>query len=560
MINSISSPERPQNPFADVTNRTSDNSYWIIKDTDKKILERMYDSLPKILSPQEARKTNNIKTIGISIASVTLLAAAGIFYLMRGGPKGFAKNINAFRKTLETKLQKSKLNLEDNSIYNKFLQFVIKGADKLQRKFEVANNFTTIKDLSFENLMKNKHTGKVTGEIHSSITRLFTRIARRAVKGRYIETFEKLQNTSALSKKLLEKTSLQNPEEIITIKGIKKTKKDWLEQLSKMETNLFEEFEKSFGQNAQILRYKKFGKALSDLKNQFKKNGPLWFWSKDTLKSFVADSMVIGTRLDIQKQTNALRKSFSYTLKDVSKEADEIILDMSKLLNISNTEDLKNLRTLNQYFHKLPEITEITEKAKLLENIENQITEFATRAITSNKITTETGDQLYLYSQKLSNLIKEYKPGKIEDLLDVYKKVLPAKDYAELENAYRGNVVALDRSIRLETEDCFNKLRDLTMGSAPTDVLTVGVGLGTLGYYLLQSEDNKERTEIALKYGIPAIAGISTVLYGNAKLLAGSKSLMLSLISMFITNRLGDITNKLLGNYYQNKENSVKKA
>ena len=560
MINSISSPERPQNPFADVTNRTSDNSYWIIKDTDKKILERMYDSLPKILSPQEARKTNNIKTIGISIASVTLLAAAGIFYLMRGGPKGFAKNINAFRKTLENKLQKSKLNLEDNSIYNKFLQFVIKGADKLQRKFEVANNFTTIKDLSFENLMKNKHTGKVTGKIHSSITRLFTRIARRAVKGRYIETFGKLQNTSALSKKLLEKTSFQNPDEIITIKGIKKTKKDWLEQLSKMETNLFEEFEKSFGQNAQILRYKKFGKALSDLKNQFKKNGPLWFWSKETLKSFVADSMVIGTRLDIQKQTNALRKSFSYTLKDVSKEADEIILDMSKLLNISNTEDLKNLRTLNQYFHKLPEVTEITEKAKLLENIENQITEFATRAITSNKITTETGDQLYLYSQKLSNLIKEYKPGKIEDLLDVYKKVLPAKDYAELENAYRGNVVALDRSIRLETEDCFNKLRDLTMGSAPTDVLTMGVGLGTLGYYLLQSEDNKERTEIALKYGIPAIAGISTVLYGNAKLLAGSKSLMLSLISMFITNRLGDITNKLLENYYQNKENSVKKA
>ena len=554
MINSVNIAETTQNPFIDVSKRTSDSIYWIKKESEIKILEKMYNSLPEILSPQEARKTNNIKTIGISIASVTLLAAATIFYIMRGGPKGFSKNIKAFRKNLENRLQTSKLNLEDNTIYNKFLQLSLKVTDKLQRKFEVANNFTTIKDLSFENFMKNKYTGKITGKIHTSITKLFTKIARRAVKGKYQETFEKLQNISALSKKALDKNSLQNPDEIVTIKGVKKTKQDWIKQLSKMESELFTEFEQSFGQNAQILRYKKFGKALLNLKEQFNTNGPLWFLSKKTLKNFVADSMVIGTRLDIQKQVQNLRKAFSYTLKDVSKEADDIIIEMSKSLNTSNTEGLKNLRTLNQYFHNLAKCTESGEKEKLIKTIEEQITEFATKAITSNKISTESGDQLYIYAQKLSNLLKNYKSGKIEDLLEIYQKIIPPKDYTAIETAYRGNIYALDRSIRLETEDCYNKLRDLTLGSAPTDVFTITTGIATLGYYLLQSESGKERTEITLKYGIPAITGIATVLYANAKLLAGSKSLTLSLISMFITNRLGDIANKLLESYYNKRE------
>ena len=84
------------------------------------------------------------------------------------------------------------------------------------------------------------------------------------------------------------------------------------------------------------------------------------------------------------------------------------------------------------------------------------------------------------------------------------------------------------------------------------------VGFGTLAYYLLQSEKGKERNEIALKYGLPALTGLGAMVYGNAKLLAGTKSLSLSLITMFITNRLGDIANKLLVNYYQKQDTSQK--
>lgn len=552
MINTSGNVSITNNSFSDFNINPSEYSYWY----NQKNNTQIKTSLPEILSPEEARKTHNTKTIGISIASATLLAAAGVFYLMRGGPKGFVKNINILRKNLENKLQQSKLDLEDNSFYNKFLQFSIKVTDWLQSKIDTLNNITTIKDLLFEKFMNNRLTGKITGKIHSYITKVFAKVARKAVKNSYSETLEKIKNSTKLSKKMLQNLSSANNDEIINIKGVEKTRKEWLKELSTIESDIFKEYEKNFGQNAQILRYKKYGKTLIDLKEQFKKNGPFWFLSKDTLKGFVADSIVANARKELQQKTWTLRKFFSYSMKDISKEADDTILEMTKLLKVSDVDNIKRLRNLNQNFQKLSHIKEEAERAKILNNIENQIDEFITDVITSNKIKTETGDKLYNYAQSLSDKLKNYKPGKLENMLSIYKRILSPEEYSKLENAYKGNVVALDKSIHLETEDYLNKLRDLTLGSAPTDVLSVAAGLGTLGYYLMQSDNARERNEIGLKYGLPAITGIASMLYGNAKLLAGTKSLSLGLITMFITNRLGDIANKLLENYYSKQKNA----
>lgn len=552
MINTGGNVSITNNSFSDFNINPSEYSYWY----NQKNNTQIKTSLPEILSPEEARKTHNTKTIGISIASATLLAAAGVFYLMRGGPKGFVKNINILRKNLENKLQQSKLDLEDNSFYNKFLQFSIKVTDWLQSKIDTLNNITTIKDLLFEKFMNNRLTGKITGKIHSYITKVFAKVARRAVKNSYSETLEKIKNSTKLSKKMLQNLTSANNDEIINIKGVEKTRKEWLKELSTIESDIFKEYEKNFGQNAQILRYKKYGKTLIGLKEQFKKNGPFWFLSKDTLKGFVADSIVANARKELQQKTWTLRKFFSYSMKDISKEADDTILEMTKLLKVSDVDNIKRLRNLNQNFQKLSHIKEEAERAQILNNIENQIDEFITDVITSNKIKTETGDKLYNYAQSLSDKLKNYKPGKLENMLSIYKRILSPEEYSKLENAYKGNVVALDKSIHLETEDYLNKLRDLTLGSAPTDVLSVAAGLGTLGYYLMQSDDVRERNEIGLKYGLPAITGIASMLYGNAKLLAGTKSLSLGLITMFITNRFGDIANKLLENYYSKQKNA----
>ena len=102
-----------------------------------------------------------------------------------------------------------------------------------------------------------------------------------------------------------------------------------------------------------------------------------------------------------------------------------------------------------------------------------------------------------------------------------------------------------------------NKLRDLAMGSAPTDILTVLGSLGILGYNLAKSKDNDQRTSIALKYGIPALAGIGGSLYFNAKLFAGSKALICGSLLSFAINRLGTWADNTLKKYKQAKHPNV---
>ena len=215
MVNSVSNSVSAYNPFGDVTKYTSQSSYWIGKTAQNnsvntvKVLEEnsVGSILPEILSPEEAKKTHNIKKIGLSIATVTFLAGGIIFALMKGGSKGFARNISALQKNIERKLQASKLNLEGRSAYNKILQASLKIVDKMQKRINTANNITTIKDVLFENLMKNRFTGKITGKIHSWITKMFSKIARRAVKLRYNETLGKLQSSSNLGRKMLKNIS-----------------------------------------------------------------------------------------------------------------------------------------------------------------------------------------------------------------------------------------------------------------------------------------------------------------------------------------------------------------
>ena len=529
-----------KNPFSDVSKRTSERDYWLGEKDNTKSIAGM--ELPEILTPEEARRTRNTTKIGTSIAAATLIVGGVIFLLMRGGPKSFSKNIVRFSKNIEKQLEQSKLNLENNGLYNKFLQAFLKVADFAQKRIDTANNFTTIKDVTFEKFMNNRLTGKITGKIHSFITKMFARVARRAVKLQYEETYEKLQTSSKLNKKLLSKIADKN--EIVEIDGIKKTKAEWIEQLSQTEEEIFATYEKHFGKNAQLSRLKNFTEVLQNLKQQFKEKKAFWFFSKDIVKNFVADSYVKDARIELQKNTNSIRKIFSHSESDLVQECNENIFQITKLLGINDTKNLKTLRNISK---NISELSKSSDKQK----IEEEITKFITDVMTSPKIKPEISDELYNYAQAISSNINSFKQGKVEDILNICQKLLPPKDYEKLQRMYKGNIVALDKSIHLETEDYYNKLRDLTLGSAPTDILSVVAGLFTLGYYLTKSEKGRERNEIALKYGLPALTGLGAMVYGNAKLLAGTKALTLSLITMFITNRLGDIANKLLENYYQ---------
>lgn len=540
MINSIESANLPKRkPFGNITNRNSVADYWLgqSKNENANISSNTLGSiLPDtiILNPEEARKTNNLKIIGISIASVTVLAAAGIFFVLRGGPKGVAKGFQSLRDFLERKVQKSKLKGATASGY----EYLLGKADYLLNKAQAINNFTTIKDFTFKKLMYGgKNNWKYTRKIHNTITEMFEKLGLKTIANSYKHTlskFDALKSTNINILSELEKSGdLSKP---IPINGTTLPKHEWItlvgDKGSYIDTLMKENFSESVRQS-RYLRVKKFTK---ELEQSFDEKGPLWFLSKDTLKTFVADSAMLPKKLKIQSEINKEKQKISFTPKDLYVQADAQIMKIASNLTAGDKKALELLNRVRENFKQFSKTGNLDRNVMLsaLSSLETEI----------GKTISSKAD-VSVMVKELKTLYTGYRKGNVQEILDVYKELLPKEQYEKIAKEFKSAVKSLDKSTKLETEDFINKSRDLAMGSAPTDILTVIGGFGTLAYYLGKSDNGQERTAITLKYGIPALVGIGVSLYGNARLFAGSKSLLFATLSSIAANRIGTFTNNL---------------
>ncbi len=556
------------NQFGLLVNNNSSNAYWLsaknhgtdsvtISNSDKKDnKDELKDKKIKIISPDEARQTNNIRLIGISIASVTVLTAAGLFFLLKGGTKGLSKNFKRLRDFFDRKAQSSKL--EDSgkiSSLTKTYIYMVKGLDYFLKKFEAINNFATIKDLAFKELMFNKLTGKYTGPVHDSITRMFEKIGRQSVVNSYKGTLSKMKTASALAQEASETIMRGNSYEVVEINGVKKTKAQWLAQIDEMNKQLEDLYKSHFGEHPLQVRYYRFKKSVEGLKSIFAN----WkvFWSKDLWRTFLAESAVVNEKKAIQKVVHSNRLELSYSLADMAKDSDEAIMRMTELISYKDVDKINRLRVIRsniKKYSKNPANTDL--KDKILKDIDF-MSDKIWKSIPENTMDKSIANDLLGDLSELKEKVLYFKPGLVEEILAKYKQLLPADEYKNLEKAYKGAIKSLDKSIRIETEEFVSKLRDLVLGSAPTDILTILGSLGVLGYQLGKSDDKDQRMSISLKYGIPAVAGIGISLYCNAKLYAGTKSLIIGTLSSILVNKIGVWADDLLTKYRQEQKSQA---
>lgn len=563
MINSIPTIDNKNNkPFGNVTIKHNPSDYWlcqnyVIQDTYTNKEQNKDKYKIKIVTPDEARKSNNFKVLGMSIAGATVLTAAALFLLLKGGPKGLSKNFQRLRDYLDRKVQKLKLNNVGHENLIKSYTFIIKSLDKAQQKFEAVNNFATVKDVSFKFLMSSTAIG---AKIHNSITRMFEKIGRQAVINSYSRTAGSVAEAKAirlnLGRNLLSKDSYK----IIEINGVRQTKAQWVSQLDKMNDDLVGAYDMYFGRNVLTSRYLRIKKALSGLNDKF--DSLKAFWSKDLVNSFMAENVISKEKLALQNNVRGFRKEISYSIVDLAKVLDEKIIKMSRVISYKDVDKIDKLRAVRHDIKTLVktintkgvnDTSALQLKAKVIEGIDslkNSVSDSVKNKTMDEKVANDLLDGIL----DLKNSFVNYKQGKVEDMLDIYKKLLSDEDYKILEKSYKNSVKSLDKSINIETEEFVSKVRDLALGGAPTDILTILGSLATLGYNLGKSEDNEQRVSISLKYGIPTIAGIGVSLYCNAKLYAGTKSLLVGGISTIILNKIGVWADDLLKTFRQKKK------
>lgn len=539
MINTVPSAK----PFNTVSKRLSSQEFWLPVEKKENLISADENSVIENEEIIKPKKRYSKKFVGYSIAGATLLTAAGIFVVLKGGTKGVWKLFENLKNHYELRSQKLKLDAESNPIFLSLNELLVRTFNYAKSKTEIINNFTTLKDYSLKRLMC--HKDGIGAKIHNGITTLYERIGKRTVNDSY-NTFRNSLSKTIETTDNINGQLLRSPmDEIIEINGKKQNRAEWLEILIKKNNELLENFDKNFSSDKIEHRYRTLKNATKELEKDFDKKGYLWFWSPETLKTFVADTKLLADKTKIHNEVKNYRHNISYSLSDMIKDSQDKILNMTKSIKYNDTEKIKILRELNRDFKALEKSTDDLSITKIKNNISKNIEVFKNSILTSGNIDQKIVEKLVKDADSLNNF-KDFKKGKIEEILEIYKVLLPKEKYTKLENLYKESIKSLDSSIRIETEDFVNKLRDLTLGSAPTDIVTMLSGFATLGYFLLKSDNNQERAGVALKYGIPALTFIGTSLYFNAKLFAGSKSLIYGGIATWIVGKIGEIANNLL--------------
>lgn len=148
----------------------------------------------------------------------------------------------------------------------------------------------------------------------------------------------------------------------------------------------------------------------------------------------------------------------------------------------------------------------------------------------------------------------------LDEILKLYKEILPEKEYLQLEKQVQKASKSLKKSIDIETNKYFDKSRDLKLGAAPTDVLSILATAGTAAWFVGKSKDKDERISASLKYGIPAVGAIATSLYCSAKLISGGKALLFGLLSGWAINKVGVFADNVRKQYAVNVSFQNKKA
>ena len=148
--------------------------------------------------------------------------------------------------------------------------------------------------------------------------------------------------------------------------------------------------------------------------------------------------------------------------------------------------------------------------------------------------------------QLIKDLLNDTATGELQDMLSIYYKLAPFElDKSGASLAVKKAVQSFDKSVQYECVEFFDKIRDLRLGSAPTDVLTILFSFITLTLGLGHAKSKEKCQSIMLTSGIPIVGGIAVSTITATKLVSGGKSLALGFLSGLALNQIGKVVDNI---------------
>ena len=546
------------NPFAEF--KKNSNGYYFMTQNPNTEKDR-FNSTTK--EKQEEKKTRHL---GKTIAMSALGAGVGILFLMRGLPKNAYKTIEKWSQKLEVKLNKQRKSGQVGKL-EEFYTFTLNKLASFMGKAKSINNFVAVKDISFKKLM---YQNKFTQKIHDNITEVYERIGIRTVNKSYDKAKTKLNSTFQIFEDYDEKILMNSHNGTTEIEG--KTVNEWLDKIENLKTTIRRTWNKNFGQRERNNRYNGIKDNMKNLTEDV--------WSKtagnlDNLRrrelyeTFIAEERLAAPKMKLLHDTMNSRYIITRDIDDIYKSSVDVIDNITSFIKTrdqSSRDIIKELRLKLEDWKKLSGNTESTDRLKLNEEITTILKKLSSN-IKENSRTygynPETIRQLDTNIEVVGSIMGESGKGALQEIYTIYKKLLPREDYLKLKNASTRNMKYLDDAIKKETDSFFDMERDLTMGSAPTDILSILAAIGAIGVGLSKAENKDQQNTVLLKAGIPAVGAIATSLYFSASLVSGGKAMLYGGISGLAISKLGSMLDEYRKKHFpsttskQNKPNGA---
>ncbi len=542
-----------KNPFAEFGSKP--NGYYFVTPQNQ----------PDTFTPKTQKEKKKM-SFGAKIALSALSAGATVLLLMKGLPKGAYKKLDQLSEKLQTKFlnEKAKGNLNKLS---EFYSFSLNKLSSFLGKSKAINNFVSIKDITFEKIMsKNKYTQK----IHRKITEVYESIGRRTVN----KTFDKTKtNIFALFQKFEDADDIllsKRANEVLEINGVKKTVQEWIdEDIELLKKSISRTWNTNFGKSRREARFKQIQSAVKNLSDEvWEETGGHWrnTTKRELYETFIAEEKLADKKAAIIKTAKQARSQITRDVNDNYKDVTNILDNITTSINLKDAKSraiIQEIRNILSDYKKLSGISEIEQRPiinqKIIQKV-NDLLEQVNSTKATFKYNSKVLNRINSNTKDITQIVNSDKKGDMQEILTIYKHIFgkDSQEYLQLKSAVRATSDKIDSAILMETDQFFDMMRDLKLGSAPTDILTILAAIGGIGIGLSKSENKDEKYSVLLQAGIPAIGAIATSLYFSASLVSGGKSMLYGALSGLLISKAGQKLDESRKKYFPVNE-TVKK-
>lgn len=524
MINQITQNDSNKSVFAPL--QSSGAPYAIIKP---------FTETQKIEVKKEEEKKEN--KLGYKIAKIALITGFGIFALMKGAPRGIRNRLNNLLNRLEEKT----IQMGENKNLSGFQIFylrVLKKTKSLANKSKALFNTAPLKDVL---VMKSLKKFPKLKKIGDHITNLFEKISVKTSKRAYSRTlvqFDEMYANFAEANKKMPSLKVKQIEEKIS--HIQKT------------------YKKAFSEKARNERLNEMKSMLDGIDEKiwdetYRHPGKL-ITSKRIRTTFISEELAAEAKMKLHNDVNKQRLKITNSIDDNYNATNKLLKQINTFVDPGDQESRvliqKILNTLKEY-KKSVDAGKKEKNLLLNKDFSKKLDELDLHISKFGKYDTSTTEGVSKGIQNLKEVLRENKKGEIQQILEIYKGVLPEKDYIKLKKSTYKTIDSFNKSIDLETDKLFDKIRDLKIGSAPTDVVGVLSSIGVIGWGLSKADNKDERISVAIKYGVPTVGALLISLYCTLGLVSGGTSIIVGLISGIAINKLGVYLDKKRKQYQE---------